>query len=52
MIIAGPRGLLEHRYSADGTLFVELPVGGELSTNLSTAEGYDNVKQALIDASG
>ncbi|PRP99004.1 hypothetical protein ENSA5_29250 [Enhygromyxa salina] len=39
-------------YSPDGTLFLELPVGGDISTNLGTDEGYDNIKQALIDASG
>lgn len=37
-------------YAADGTLAQALPVDGEASTNLSTPEGYDNVKQALIAA--
>jgi len=37
-------------YGADGMLALELPAGGELSTNLSTEEGYQNVKQAIIDA--
>jgi thiol-disulfide isomerase/thioredoxin len=37
-------------YAADGTLAQALPVEGELSTNLSTDEGYANVKQALIEA--
>ena len=39
-------------YGADGTLVVELPYGEEVPTNLSTEEGYDAVKQALIDAAG
>lgn len=34
----------------DGTLVDFLPVGGERSTNLSTEEGYDNVRQAVLDA--
>lgn len=37
-------------YAADGTLAQALPVEGELGTNLSTDEGYANVKQALIEA--
>ena len=38
-------------YRADGTLAAELPAGVEESpTNLGTEEGYDNVRQALIDA--
>jgi thiol-disulfide isomerase/thioredoxin len=37
-------------YAADGTLAQALPVEGELDTNLSTDEGYANVKQALIAA--
>lgn len=37
-------------YAADGTLAQALPEDGELGTNLSTDEGYANVKQALIAA--
>ena len=37
-------------YAADGTLAQELLVSGEISTNLSTEAGYENVKQAIISA--
>ncbi|EDM80923.1 hypothetical protein PPSIR1_28473 [Plesiocystis pacifica SIR-1] len=37
-------------YHADGTMAVFLDQGGEVNTNLSTDEGYANVKQALLDA--
>lgn len=35
-------------YRADGTLADYLPTGGERSTNLSTPEGYANVKNAIL----
>lgn len=35
-------------YRADGTLADYLPTGGERITNLSTPEGYANVKNAII----
>ena len=38
-------------YRADGTLFAALPNGGDIPTNLGTEEGYEAVKQQLIDAS-
>ena len=36
-------------YDAQGLLRVYLPNAGELSTNLSTAEGYANVKEAIVN---
>ena len=36
----------------DGNLVTSLPNGGELSTNLSTEEGYNNVKYSLYEALG
>lgn len=35
-------------YAADGTLATYLPFGGEVSIDLSTDEGYANVKDALM----
>jgi hypothetical protein len=35
-------------YRADGTLADYLPTGGERGTNLSTPEGYANVKNAIL----
>jgi hypothetical protein len=37
-------------FDADGNLTASLPVGGELSNNLSTAEGYGNLKAAIMEA--
>lgn len=36
-------------FHGDGTLARVLPFDGELSTNLSTDEGYTNVRDALLD---
>ncbi len=36
-------------YDTDGTLADYLPHGGERSTNLSSSDGYNGVKAALID---
>jgi len=36
-------------YGTDGTLADYLPNGGERSTNLSTTDGYNAVKGALLD---
>lgn len=35
-------------YRPDGTLADYLPTGGERSTNLSTPEGYANLKSAIV----
>ncbi|MEE9386187.1 MAG: hypothetical protein V3V08_22475 [Nannocystaceae bacterium] len=35
-------------YDHEGKLAVFLPANGEISINLATEEGYDNVKEALI----
>jgi hypothetical protein len=37
-------------YRADGTLAIELDAGGDIETNLSTEEGYGNLRQAILDA--
>ncbi len=37
-------------YKADGTLAEYLPTGGKKSTDLSSSDGYANLKQAVIDA--
>ncbi len=37
-------------YGADGTLVDYLPHAGERPTNLSTSDGYNTVKAALMDA--
>ena len=37
-------------YGPTGELLNFLPHGGEISTNLSTDEGYQNVLQAILDA--
>ncbi len=37
-------------YDADGVLHAHLPYGGEIATNLSTDEGYQNLKDILFDA--
>lgn len=37
-------------YASDGSLFSYLPVGGELDTNLSTEEGYNNLLQTILEA--
>ena len=39
-------------YDAEGSLHTSLPNGGELTTNLGTNEGYANVWNALVEASG
>ena len=39
-------------FGADGSLVTSLPQGGELITNLSTEEGYNNVKYSLYEALG
>lgn len=36
-------------YAKDGTLAKYLPISGETSVNLSTDEGYENLKQAILD---
>ena len=35
-------------YNSDGTLGVYLPSGGEVSTKLSTPEGYANIRDTLM----
>ena len=35
-------------YAADGTLGAFLPHGGEVNSNLSTEEGYANLRDAII----
>ena len=35
-------------FNENGELAVFLPNGGEISTNLSTQEGYENVKNAIL----
>ncbi|MFT7623924.1 MAG: hypothetical protein ACI9WU_003110 [Myxococcota bacterium] len=37
-------------YNSDGTLSAFLPVAGDISVNLSTEEGYDNLKTAILAA--
>lgn len=37
-------------YDAEGTLLTWLPNGGEISTTLSSEEGYNNLKSAILDA--
>ena len=37
-------------YNAQGKLVTYLPVAGTVNTNLSTQEGYDNLKQAILKA--
>jgi hypothetical protein len=37
---------------ANGNVLTLLPNGGDLSTNLSTEEGYNNVKYSLYEALG
>lgn len=39
-------------YDADGRLHTFLPNGGDLTTNMGTNEGYANVWNALVEASG
>jgi hypothetical protein len=36
-------------YGPDGLLYTYLPHGGEIDTNLSTDEGYNNLKDAILD---
>ena len=36
-------------YAPDGSLSAYLPHGGELGTNLSTDEGFNNLKDAILD---
>jgi len=35
-------------YGPDGSLLAYLPHGGELGTNLSTEEGFNNLKEAIL----
>ena len=37
-------------FDATGKLIVHLPFGGEMNTNLSTDEGYGNLKGLILDA--
>lgn len=37
-------------FNADGTLSQFLPVSGEIDVNLSTDEGYENLKTAILAA--
>jgi hypothetical protein len=37
-------------YNADGTLSAYFSISGATSTILSTPEGYDNLKNAILDA--
>ncbi len=37
-------------YDAKGKLFMHLPMGGKLNTDLGSSEGFGNVKKALLDA--
>ena len=37
-------------YDADGTLVQYLPYGGDVDLNLNTAEGYDNLWNAILTA--
>ena len=37
-------------YAADGTLVHYLPFNGDVDVNLSTAEGYDNLWNAILTA--
>jgi hypothetical protein len=39
-------------YGAEGTLSTYLPYPGAISTSLSSAAGYANVKNAILDALG
>jgi len=39
-------------FGTDGSLLTPLPAGGEVSTNLSTDEGYKNLKYAIYEALG
>jgi len=36
-------------YGTDGKLADYLPFGGDRETNLSESEGYDNLKDAILD---
>ena len=37
-------------YDQSGTLLHYLPIDGEVSVNLSSEEGYDNLKSIVLDA--
>lgn len=37
-------------YGADGKLADYLPISGERETDLSSTEGYNNLKDAILDA--
>lgn len=37
-------------FDATGKIIVHLPFGGEVDTNLSTEEGYGNLKALIVDA--
>ena len=39
-------------YGADGLLSAYLPASGALSTNLRTSEGFQNLKDAILQAVG
>ncbi|MCA9523530.1 MAG: hypothetical protein KC609_21290 [Myxococcales bacterium] len=37
-------------YDKNGVLYVALPNGGAVNTNLSTPEGYENLKSRVLEA--
>ena len=39
-------------YDRDGRLAVYLPAGGEVETDLATAEGYANLRSAIVSVVG